>query len=149
MTQLGYNPVDNTFTTMNRKLENFLYYHNLELLRTGYDEDMMVTVWTFVDTPEFRSVMQEWEDINSDAVDNSFYMEKMTNEPFKVQNRALNKFLYLHNILPLYYEDTDLIGRIWYYQHTLFLEATVAEFRSLRRAYHQHKENCTGQTVNG
>lgn len=51
-----------TFSTRNRRLENFLFVHGIRFASWYKDEDYM-TVWEYVYTPEVARVVAEWDEI--------------------------------------------------------------------------------------
>lgn len=52
----------NLFTTKNRKLEQFLYVHDIHFLTWSKDIDSM-TEWLYEPTNELYRVVNEWRDI--------------------------------------------------------------------------------------
>lgn len=52
----------NYFETDSRKLEQFLFLHDIRYLSWGKNEDNM-TVWRYNNTPEVRRVVNEWREI--------------------------------------------------------------------------------------
>lgn len=48
-----------TFTTRNRKLEQFLYLHGIDYVSWDKDDDGM-TVWTYKRTPEVEHIAEEF-----------------------------------------------------------------------------------------
>lgn len=54
--------VETTFDTVNRKLEQFLYVHDVFHSDIYKTEDGM-TVWCYRDTPRLREVVAEYKEI--------------------------------------------------------------------------------------
>lgn len=54
---------DTHFETRNRKLENFLYIHDIHFSHFKKDADNM-TVWVYEDTDELRRVVAEFKEIS-------------------------------------------------------------------------------------
>lgn len=50
------------FETTSRKLEQFLYIHDIKHISWRKDADNM-TVWAYPDTKEVRAVVSEWRQI--------------------------------------------------------------------------------------
>lgn len=51
-----------TFKTSNRRLEQFLYAHEIYFISCDKTSDNM-TVWTYMQTPELDRVVNEWRSI--------------------------------------------------------------------------------------
>ena len=49
-----------TFETTNRKLENFLYMHDIEHTRCYRRPEDDMTVWVYYRTPELSAVVEEY-----------------------------------------------------------------------------------------
>ena len=54
--------MDNTFTTTNRRLEQFMFAHKIDFLRQGRNADGM-THWVYIRTPYFEEVLKEFKTI--------------------------------------------------------------------------------------
>lgn len=53
---------DQYLTITNRRLEQFLYNHNINCVKMGKTEDFL-TCWTYERTPELVSAMVEFKEI--------------------------------------------------------------------------------------
>lgn len=56
--------MNNLFETRNRKLEQFLFLHDIEHIGFRKDADGM-TVWQYESTPELKRVVQEFREIQA------------------------------------------------------------------------------------
>jgi len=54
--------MNETFVTMNARLEQFLFYHRIRFLQCRKNEDMM-TEWVYERTPKLEQVVKEYREI--------------------------------------------------------------------------------------
>lgn len=54
--------INELFQTRNRRLEQFLYIHDIRFVSCIKDHEGM-TVWLYEPTPELNSVVKEWREI--------------------------------------------------------------------------------------